>query len=328
VKLDQTHDYENDCERYLLGSMSEQEQSQFEEQYFENDELFERFLAVKDGLIDAYARGQLRADIRPQFELHFLATEARMQRVEQARQFIKAINKSSEAGPGVASSGNNSWWQAMPLRIGLSPLVFQGALVLLIAVTLLGGFLWMRNLRNRAEQARLLDPGQQVPPISTPSLQSSPAVDEASPAIDDKRGNVSPTPPPSPSPSTTRQPSQPAPAQFASLTLIPFAPRDGSGSNTLQLGPETRAVRLNLTFKNEEYRSYSVTLKTVAGEEVFRRRGLKLQSSAPGSFLSLTVDPALLTHQDYILTLSGLSKSGQTESLADYYFRVQRVPSR
>lgn len=327
--MDQAKNYENDCERYLLGTMPEQEQEHFEEQYFENDELFERFLAVKDGLIDAYARGELRADLRPQFEQHFLTTEPRRQRVEEARQFIKAINASAPTVPVVEQTASDSWWHSVSATVGLPPLVFQGALVGLIAITLLGGLLWLRNSRNRqAEQARALDQGQQVPPTSTRLDKSSPQDASASPTVDDRRVGPTASPSPTPSPSVNRQPSQPAPSQIASLTLIPFAPRDGSGSNTLQLAPDTRAVRLNLTFKKDEYSSYSVALKTLTSDEVFKRRGLKPQSSASGSFLTLTVDPALLTHQDYILVLSGLSKSGQTESLADYYFRVQRMPSR
>ncbi|HKO99939.1 MAG TPA: hypothetical protein VJU86_23395 [Pyrinomonadaceae bacterium] len=325
--MDQIRDYENECERYLLGSMSEQEQAHFEEQYFENDDLFERFLAVKDGLIDAYARNQLRADLRPQFEQHFLATGPRRQRIEEARQFIRAINESAAAGTGAERSVSTSWWQTMPVRWGIPPLAFHGALVLLITAALLGGFLWLKNIRNRqTELARV----EQVPPFPTPPVTSSPAVPGVSP-VDDKNGDPGrPTqqPSPSPSPTANRQPSQPAPAQVASLTLIPFAPRDGSSSNTLQLPQDAKLALLNLTFKNAEYRSYSVSLKTLAGEPVLQRSRLKATSVATGNSLILTIDPALLKHQDYIITLSGLSKSGQTESLADYYFRVQRMPSR
>ena len=57
--MEQIHDYEEVCARYLLGELSEQEQAELEEGYFADDALFERFRAVKDDLIDAYARGDL-----------------------------------------------------------------------------------------------------------------------------------------------------------------------------------------------------------------------------------------------------------------------------
>jgi hypothetical protein len=43
--LEQQLAFEETCERYLLGELSEAEREQFEEAYFADDALFERFLA-------------------------------------------------------------------------------------------------------------------------------------------------------------------------------------------------------------------------------------------------------------------------------------------
>lgn len=45
-------DYEVQCEKYLLGELSEDDSQQVEEAYFADDSLFERFVAVKEELID------------------------------------------------------------------------------------------------------------------------------------------------------------------------------------------------------------------------------------------------------------------------------------
>ena len=41
-------DFENLCEQYLLGQLSESDRQHLEEAYFAEDDLFERYLAVKD----------------------------------------------------------------------------------------------------------------------------------------------------------------------------------------------------------------------------------------------------------------------------------------
>lgn len=333
--MDQTHDYENECERYLLGQLSEQEQTQLEAQYFEDDALFERFLAVKDELVDAYARGQLSAEKRQRFEEHFLATEPRRRRAAEARQFISAVNALAEApvkpSPGPAQVPAVSWWQSISERVGLPQLVFQGALGLLITASLIGGWMWFRNFQNRrAEDARARNEQQQLPPQSSETV--SPTVEVVPKTGNDQTANVggpegNKTASPSPS-IANRQPPPPAPAQIASLTLMPFAPRDGGASNTLQLKSDTRAVRLQLMFKGDDYRSYSVTLKTLEGQQVMQLRALKAVSTASGKSVTLNLDSAILTHQDYIVTLNGVSSAGQSEALAEYYFRVERQTSR
>jgi anti-sigma factor RsiW len=70
-------DFENLCEQYLLGELSDSDRQQLEEAYFAEDDLFERYLIVKEDLIDAYTRGELSAEKRKQFELHFLSSAAR-----------------------------------------------------------------------------------------------------------------------------------------------------------------------------------------------------------------------------------------------------------
>src|SRR2546422_11455668 len=83
-QLEQNHDYEHTCTRYLLGELTEAEQTQFEEAYFVDDLLFERFLAVKDDLVDSYVRHELAGRERERFEQHFLANQPRRERLNDA----------------------------------------------------------------------------------------------------------------------------------------------------------------------------------------------------------------------------------------------------
>lgn len=333
--MDQIHDYEIACERYLLGELSEQEQTQLEEQYFEDDALFERFLAVKDDLVDAYARGQLSPEKRQHFEAHFLATKPRRQRLEDARQLIGAITSASVDASGAPSSaapaGKSSWWRSVSEWIGLPPLVIQAALAAFLLVALAGAWVWIRSFRvSQAERARVQDertpPGQGVEqPATSPTSGTTldVAKDETANRADPPANSIA-----SPSRETNRSPSRLAAAQVASLTLVPFAARDSSSSNSLLITPDTRSVQLRLSFKEDDYRQYEVNLRTVDGEQVTRRRGLNATSNATGKSLTVTLDPSIFRRQDYILTLSGLQVDGTLEAIGDYYFRVDRNASR
>jgi len=335
--VDQTHDYEIACERYLLGEMSEQEQERLEQKYFEDEALFERFLAVKDDLVDAYARGELRADKRKRFEQHFLATQPRRDRAKDAAQFMNAITSVAGDPAKTAlqhpSTQKRSWWQSLSETIGLPPLVFQGALAALLLAAIVGGWLWMRSLQRReVEKARLQneETQRQQAIAGEPSNSSTngtlPDVakdQNANPDNSQNNGTVSPSPS-----KVNRRAPQMAPAQVASLTLSPFAARDGSNANSLIVSPHTRTVRLRLAFKEGDYRSYDVILRTLEGKQVTHRRSLNAASNGSGKSLTLNLDAALLSQQDYIVTLNGLTKAGQSEAIAEYYFRVQRSAAR
>jgi len=63
-------------------------------------------------------------------------------------------------------------------------------------------------------------------------------------------------------------------------------------------------------------------VRTVDGQQVFRRGGLKASSNGRGKSVTITFDSSLLHRQDYIVTLSALMKNGKLETIGDYYFRV------
>jgi hypothetical protein len=84
-------------------------------------------------------------------------------------------------------------------------------------------------------------------------------------------------------------------------------------------------VRLHLALKGEDgYRRYDVVVRTIDGRQIFSRRGLKATSGTTGHNVTITVAPSIFSHQDYIITLSGLTTHGKIETISDYYFRVER----
>lgn len=336
--MDQNHDYEHTCTRYLLDELTEAEQTQFEEAYFVDDLLFERFLAVKDDLIDSYARHELAGRERERFEQHFLANQPRRERVNDAREFIRAVSGlPSKARENTAKTPKRnlgaSGWQSFLRLFAPGRLVTQGALAALLLLTIAGSLVLIRRVqRERAEQLQQESVarnqkeeknGSAVGPAPTSGLTTGGQRESVV--------NSQPTPTPnpaSPSQNTNRQ-SPLLSVQVASLTLMPFSPRESDSTPTsLKLGPEIRVVRLSLIFKDDDYRSYDITVRTVAGEQVAHRRGLKAQAGAVGKRVTLTLNPSIFRGQDYLITLNGLTPAGKLEPINDYYLRVAQNPPR
>lgn len=105
--------------RYLLGELSEDQQSWLEEQFFADDELYREVQVAERELIDRYVQGRLAAPQRKRFESHFMALPARRRKVELARSFYDYVNGASEVS---RSREPVSWRQTLLGRFGfLSP---------------------------------------------------------------------------------------------------------------------------------------------------------------------------------------------------------------
>ncbi len=333
--MEQQLAFEETCERYLLGELSDAEQAQLEEAYFADDALFERFLAVKDELLDAYARGELTEEKRARFAQHFRATEPRRQQIDEAQDLIRAATaaaRKTTAANGektlprtITRNVNASWRESVADMFRLRPLAWQSALVVLLLL-ILGGVWTLIRYRQRqqaelasSEKAKPQPPQATSPPVVAGNNAPSPFPTDSTANLEPPPGmNVTPRP-------TPKTPGTAAPqfssAQIASLTLLPLVTRDISDENTLLLHPATRIARLRLVFRKNNYRSYSAKLTTLDDRQVWQNHALKADSSKS---VTLQIAPALFQQHDYLLTLSGRTAGGQLETVGEYYFHVVR----
>jgi hypothetical protein len=68
-------------ENYLLGRLDEQDRTRMELEFFGDDSKFLKLQAVESDLIKRYAEGRLLPEEEEDFELHYLVTQARLERV-------------------------------------------------------------------------------------------------------------------------------------------------------------------------------------------------------------------------------------------------------
>lgn len=118
---------------YLLGELRGKEKDSLEQQYFQDDDLFEYLRAMEDELIDRYLQGKLSAHQHRRFERYFLASPLRRERVESAKALMAAV-----APAAIRATERRSWqihWKALSWSFACAALV------------LVAGISWL-TLRN------------------------------------------------------------------------------------------------------------------------------------------------------------------------------------
>lgn len=111
----------------------------------------------------------------------------------------------------------------------------------------------------------------------------------------------------------------PAPAVF-SVLLTPGATRGGGGIKRLAIPPGTDLVQLQLDLEGDRHPSYTATLKTTSGTQVWEQAGLNPQSD---SSVLCRVPVGVFKSGSYELTLA--AASGRSPGVvAYYYFQIFR----
>ena len=192
-----------------------------------------------------------------------------------------------------------------------------------------GAYIVVKQIQDRAAQRSAEERARNAtkPPNQTTTNENASQTPAPSPDLNagNERASSSPSPSTTASPETTARLPLPTSAQIASLTLLPFSAREQGSANSLTLSQQQRVVRLNLVFGDASYDSFEVSVRTVDGQEIIRRGGLKASSNGTGKTVTLTLDSSLLSRQDYIATLRGRVKNGNLQTIAEYYFRVQHT---
>jgi hypothetical protein len=111
-----------DLRRYLLGQMSEAEESRVERAYLGSDDALEALLARQDELIEEYLAGELEPAERDRFERLFLASPQRLERLV----FLRALEDRAAPRLRLAPApGARSWVRA---AVGLAVIAVAGLL--------------------------------------------------------------------------------------------------------------------------------------------------------------------------------------------------------
>jgi hypothetical protein len=319
--MDQKVDSERRLIQYLLGELSEEEQTRLEERFFTDDEYFNHLLVVEDDLIDDYVHDELSQQQRARFESYFLASPQRRQRVEFARALMRTASEAAVAeSPSLVTThpeptSRRPFWPAF-LRFQNPAQRFMMAAVGLVALG--GGWLFIetRHLRTQLQQLqteRQSWHGQQQD-LQRQIAQQRQRHDALAAQLQHGRDQIA---------RLEQELAQlrPSPLTMLSFVLSPVQSRGVNEPKRLIIPPGAHVLRFQLDIEEgTRYKRYRAVLRRAQGDEIWSQDVPPSRSNA----VVLKLPAGILSEGKYQLTLKGSAAKGIFEEVDYYEFVVKR----
>src|SRR5215510_10358382 len=279
--------------RYLLGDLTETEQTAVEQEYFVDPEKFEEVWAAENELVDRYVRGRLSRGERELFERNYLRSPKHRERVTVAGKLLEAADRQVvESGVSPRSIAPATSRLMETLKALLTQRFLAPAAAFLLLFSTLS---WMVIERARLNEelektkARLSDQQRQEREIAgqlaAEREQSGKLKSELDRLLESLASKASQTP-----------------RSILSFLLKPSQgarPPGGSELQVITIPQKTDLVRLQMKIQNGYSRRFQAAIRSVGGPPVWSQRSLK-----PGAgVITVTVPANKLPMNDYFLTL-------------------------
>jgi hypothetical protein len=325
--IPENSDNETEIRRFLLGDMREDERSAFEERFVESADFFEEIRVSEDELIESYIRKTLSPGEKENFEKSFLTTKIRRRRVAFTREMLGKLPEYKEAAAvkkiETAAAQNPSVWNSIIDFFKTPKLAFGAAFALLVLI--FGGWFLLRN-PNQTDIVQQITPTPTVQIAQPNANQNLPANENVSNNLNTNASEKNPVNRNASNRETpntnqnTNTPKQESGGIMPVLALFAGTVRSGGKMSELNLPENARGANLQLNLESRNYKIYRVEIVDADGNPVLKNNNLKAQNSK----INLFVPAAKLRRGDYIVRLSALNPQNETESVADYTFRVNR----
>jgi hypothetical protein len=299
--------------QYLLGQIGEAGQQQLEERLMTQLDLFQQVQVIEDELIDEYLKNTLSVGDRADFENNFLSAPERRQKLrfaESFRSYVATANEGTGKEPSKSSFWRTLWaglrTPAPALRYGFAALlvgVFVGGLRMASTIQRLN----TQVAQIRTEKGSLQEREQQLQQQLEEQRRRSQELEQQL-ALNQAQGQK----PPATSLSTL------------ALVLTPGLVRDSGTSNRVTITPSTHLVELRLELADPKYDNYRIVLQDGEGSEIRAVNKAKPQRLGPNQFIIVTLAAKDLPTDDYLLKLSGASKTGELDPITSYSVSVRR----
>ncbi len=331
--------------RFLLGDLSAVETERIEAGALEDDDLFDQLNAAEEELIDDYALGRLSRNETRRFEEHFASGggHPRRQRLRQRVAFARDLSQLARQHRVAQDSVRRGGFSLRAFFASLAPPmrpVLAAAAAALVAVcswlawqtislrtqlgaeqqAVLAGERQIEQLRSEAETAQrrssasdprlaeeLAAARQQLNDLATRDAQLRTELDAIRQAVA----------------AQTKATQPPSIARSASFILsVASAVRGVETAQRLRIPAGLDHVELQVDLTGDtNFTSYRVALRSIAGDEIWSRAGLRPLAATWGNGLELRLPAASLVPGDYELMVFG-ETAGELEELAFIDFRV------
>lgn len=303
--------------RYLLGELSEREQTSLEERYFSNDEAFEQLLATEEELVDDYVRGALSHGQREHLETRLKLSPDGKRKLE----FSRALMRVRDPGR-VPVRSSPAWWR----RQAFIPAALAAAILLITVAAV-----WMVVERDRArsgqpvaarqpspegQQPTAVPPGPQTVesvPAPRQTAEKMPAPQQTAESVAVPRQSQSPVPAPAPM------------KRSKTSTVLLVASIRGTGTvNRLEIGSDTEWAELRIPLEDDAFRSYRALIRRLDGSLAWRAVSLKPARIGSKKVFTARVPAKALSASEYTVMIEGAAGGGRYEDVAEFYLEVAR----
>jgi anti-sigma factor RsiW len=313
---------------YLLGELSEAEQTRVEEQLFFDNESYERLQALKAEMTDQYVRETLAPKRREVFARRFLTTEAGREDALFARALDGVLRaENTTRAPAASEQSRVSWWQSllaffspssgwkMAMAASLT-ILFIGSAWLLVERQRLIERLETANrerdvAQSEARKGALLE--TELSRLNSENKELDEKLRQTSKDLDGTRQNLD---------RILRQ-SRAASAVGAvlSLILVPGAGRGNERVEELIVNPRARTVQLQLLLEPGVTGSrYRAEVRIKGGPLIYRQDRLRSRRTADGNAVLVNIPADRLKDGRYEVDLHG----AKPDVLSDYEFDIIR----
>jgi hypothetical protein len=316
---DPTYD-QNFLVQYLLGLLPEAESERLDELSIADDSFATKLEAAENDLVDAYVRDELTGETLEQFRNHYLASQARREKVK----FALALQQFGEpaAVPAIEAkqADNGSSKRGWLAGIFAVPAFQSSFAVATIVLLLLGGWLLFDNIRLRrqsaASQARQNEFAQREQELRAELEGQRNVATQTEQELAQLRAEQQ----------SHREQQKPPetglPGLIATLFLTPQL-RGGGQLPTVKIEPATKSVAAHLTLEPNDFPSYQVALIDQANHRTLWSSGvLRARTTGGAKVLSITFPAKGLTLHSYALRVSGVAAGGASETMSDYPFKI------
>jgi hypothetical protein len=300
-------------QRYLLGELTESERAALEQEYFNDQSLLERIVEVENDLVDQHARGLLPPQTRERFQNYYLGHPQRMERAKFAEVLRLKLDESAKSEATTAEEP----WSARLFALLRGPRPAWAFATALLLFAVLAGWLLIETGRLRRELARteserLAREGREremQQQVANEQSRAAQLADELE-RLRNQQNAAAPSP-------------SPAPSAFATLMLTIAGTRsnDVGPPSVLRIPASTEQVKLQLRLTESNYSRYQIVLQSAGGATILTSKQL---AAASQKTVTLFVPAKIFTSGDYILTLRGVSKTGEAEDVSKSLFRVEK----
>jgi hypothetical protein len=295
-------------QKYLFGTLSEQEQVQVEDRAFADSEYLEAIEAAEADLIDAYVRGELSPADRRQFEARFFLSPQRRSKVEFARTLARVATE-SQIVP-LAPERPSMWQSFIAVVRAWNPAMQIAAVAAVLLLVASVSWLGIQNVAMRSRMATF-QAQERAAESREAELRQQLAQEQSRAA--------------NPAPQSQKPPAGGGHTPLlATLVFLPNVSRAASNVQQLTLNSGVQLARLEIQLEaRDDFPRFRAELHTRAGDEVLVRGNLTPRRAGGGYVVSFDVPATALPAGEYELALKGAT-GNQTTDIGYYYFRVRR----